>query len=142
MVDVVSDVGGEAPVVAAVLKQVHDGHCRVAEPVDEHSLEQPLSVVQHPKQCYSTHHLMSLLVNSPSSSCNVRGEGERRGGGGLQFPVGEPGPGVEPEIDQQGPRVLAEEHSRPPNLKSSVLGFYLARMNLSWKRFLYLEVHN
>ena len=52
MVDVVADVGGEAPVVAAVLEQVHDGHRRVAEPVDEHSLQQPLSVVQHPKHCF------------------------------------------------------------------------------------------
>merc|ERR1719431_862739 len=104
VVDVVADVSGKAPVVAAVLEQVHDGHRRVAEPVDEHSLKQPLSVVQH-----------------PSSSCNVRGEGEGRGGGGVQVPVGEPGPGVEPEVDQQRPRILAEEHSRPPNLKTSVL---------------------
>ena len=67
----------------------------------------------------------ALLANSPSSSCNVRGEGEGRGGGGIQVPVGEPGPGEEPEVDQQRPRILAEEHSRPSDLKSSVLGIYI-----------------
>ena len=48
VVDVVSDVGGEAPVVAAVLEQVHDGHRRVAKPMDKHRLQQPLGIVQHP----------------------------------------------------------------------------------------------
>ena len=48
VVDVVGDVGGKAPVVATVFEQVHDRHRRVAEPVDEHRLEQSLGVVQHP----------------------------------------------------------------------------------------------
>ena len=52
MVDVVGDVGRESPVVAAVLEQVHDGHRGVAEPVDEHRLEQSLCVVQHPVHMY------------------------------------------------------------------------------------------
>ena len=64
--------------------------------------------------------------NSPCSSCNVCSEGEGRSGGGVKVPVGKPGPGVEPEVDQQRPRVLAEEHSRPSDLKASVLKFSIS----------------
>ena len=48
MVDVVGDVAGEAPVVAAVLEQVHDRHGGVGETVDEYSLQQPLCIVANP----------------------------------------------------------------------------------------------
>ena len=50
VVDVVGDVGGESPVVAAVLEQVHDGHRGVAEPVDEHGLQESLRVVKNPEE--------------------------------------------------------------------------------------------
>ena len=50
VVHVVGDVGGEAPVVAAVLEQVHDGHRGVAEPVDEHGLQKSLRVVKNPEK--------------------------------------------------------------------------------------------
>ena len=48
VVDVVGDVAGEAPVVAAVLEQVHDRHGGVGETVDEYSLQQPLCIVANP----------------------------------------------------------------------------------------------
>ena len=63
MVDVVGDVGRESPVVAAVLEQVHDGHRGVAEPVDKHSLEQSLCVVQHPVHMY-IYRLLAQLAQS------------------------------------------------------------------------------
>lgn len=46
MVDVVGDVSGEAPVVAAVLEEVPKRHRGVTEPVDKDSLEEPLGVVE------------------------------------------------------------------------------------------------
>ena len=48
MVNVVSDVGGKAPVVGRVLEQVGDGHGRVGETVDEDGLQQTLGVVKGP----------------------------------------------------------------------------------------------
>ena len=48
VVDVVGDVAGEAPVVAAVLEQVHDRHRGVGEPVDEDGLQQALGIVANP----------------------------------------------------------------------------------------------
>ncbi len=48
MVDVVSDVGGEPPVVGGVLEEVEDGHGRVGEAVNEDGLQQPLGVVERP----------------------------------------------------------------------------------------------
>ena len=42
------DVAGEAPVVAAVLEQVHDRHRGVGEPVDEDGLQQALCIVANP----------------------------------------------------------------------------------------------
>ena len=44
----VGDVAGEAPVVAAVLEQVHDRHRGVGEPVDEDGLQQALGIVANP----------------------------------------------------------------------------------------------
>ena len=49
MVDVVGDVAGEAPVVAAILEQVHDRHRGVGEPVHEDRLKQPLCIVANPE---------------------------------------------------------------------------------------------
>lgn len=49
MVDVVGDVAGEAPVVAAVLEQVHDRHRGVGETVDEDGLQQALCIVPNPE---------------------------------------------------------------------------------------------
>ena len=49
MVDVVGDVAGEAPVVAAVLEQVHDRHRSVGEPMDEDGLQQALCIVANPE---------------------------------------------------------------------------------------------
>ena len=46
--------------------------------------------------------------------------GERRAGG-VQLSVGEPGPGVEPEVDKHRAGVLAEEHRGPTYLQASVL---------------------
>lgn len=48
MVDVISDVGGEAPVVDAVLEQIHQRHGRVRESVNEDGLEKSLRVVNGP----------------------------------------------------------------------------------------------
>ena len=72
--------------------------------------------------------------NSPCSSCNVGSEGEGRGGGGVQVSVGEPGPGGEPEVDQKRPRVLAEEHRRPADLKTSVLEILSLNNKFTWDR--------
>ena len=44
----VGDVASEAPVVGAVLEQVHDRHRGVGETVDEDSLQQPLCIVANP----------------------------------------------------------------------------------------------
>ena len=48
MVDVVGDVGGEAPVVGRVLEDVHDRHRRVGEAVHEDRLQEPFGVVERP----------------------------------------------------------------------------------------------
>ena len=48
VVDVVGDVGGEAPVVDGVLEEVEDGHGRVGEAVNEDRLQKPLRVVEGP----------------------------------------------------------------------------------------------
>lgn len=45
MVHVVGDVGGEEPVVGAVLEQVPQGHCRMRESMHEDGLEQTFHVV-------------------------------------------------------------------------------------------------
>lgn len=45
MVHVVGDVGGEEPVVGAVLEQVPQGHCRMRESMHEDGLEQSFHVV-------------------------------------------------------------------------------------------------
>ena len=49
MVDVIGDIASKAPVVAAVLKEVHDWHCCIWEPVDENCLEQSLRIVANPE---------------------------------------------------------------------------------------------
>lgn len=48
MVDVVSNIGGEAPVVNAVLEQVTEGHGRVREAMHVNGLQQPLGIVETP----------------------------------------------------------------------------------------------
>ena len=82
VVHVVGDVGGEAPVVAAVLEQVGHRHGGVGEPVDEQRLEDPLAVVEH-----------------PGPGCQLLGQPERSRA--LDIPVGEPRPGVEPKVNQK-----------------------------------------
>ena len=129
VVQVVPDVGREAPVVAAVLEEVPDGHGGVAEPVHEHGLQQPLGVVQH-----------------PAPRRDVGRGAERRRGGRVQVPVSEPGPGVEPEVDQQRPRVLEHEHRAPPDLQPSVLNtvctMYIVFIALQLLKGSHLEIDN
>lgn len=48
VVDIVADVEGEAPVVAAILEQIHDRHRGVREAMHEHRLQQTLHVVNRP----------------------------------------------------------------------------------------------
>lgn len=48
MVDVISDVGCEAPVVGAVLEQIQQRHSRVRESVNEDGFEKSLRVVNAP----------------------------------------------------------------------------------------------
>lgn len=45
MVHVIGDVGGEAPIVDAVLEQIANWHGRVRESMNENRLEQSLGVV-------------------------------------------------------------------------------------------------
>lgn len=54
MVHMVTDVSSKAPIVATVLEEVLNRHGGIAEPVHKHGLQQPLGVVEHPKQSHVT----------------------------------------------------------------------------------------
>ena len=101
------------------LEQVHDGHGGVAEPVHKDRLQKPLSIVQRPRNDDNVIQFNTEL-HRPGSGSYVGGGGEGRAVG-VQGPVGEPGSGVEPQIDEHRPRVLAEEHRGPAYLQAAVL---------------------
>lgn len=54
MIDVISDVTGEKPVVGAVTEQIANGHGGVRESVDEKRLENTLRIVGDPAYCGNT----------------------------------------------------------------------------------------
>ena len=74
----VGDVASEAPVVAAVLEQVHDRHRGVGEPVDEDGLQQALCIVANPetKGGIRTQRFYSKET-LPGSTGNLLGESKR-----------------------------------------------------------------
>ena len=106
MIDVVGDVAGEAPVVAAVLEQVHDRHRSVGEPVHEDGLQQPLGIVANPetKGEIRTQRFYSKET-LPGSTGNLLGE-SKRPSPLSQVPVCQPWSLGEPEVRLRGGKIV------------------------------------
>ena len=62
----------------------------------------------------------------------MSGGGERRDGA-VQLPVSEPGPGVEPEVDEHRARVLTEEHRGPTYLQTAVLIYQVMSLSSRYR---------
>ena len=102
----VGDVAGEAPVVGAVLEQVHDRHRGVGEPVHEDRLKQPLCIVANPetKGEIRTQRFYSKET-LPGSTGNLLGE-SKRPSPLSQIPVCQPWSLGEPEVRLRGGKIV------------------------------------
>ena len=101
MVDVVGDVQAEAPVVGAVLEQVHDGHRSVGESMDEKRLEESLAVVERPAGGCDVDHIGVGLLGGPGS-------------------VQKSWTSIRQEVHDQRSSVFDEENCFPPDLRSEI----------------------
>jgi len=102
VVDVVGEVGGEQPVVGAVLEQVEDRHGVVGEAVHKDGFEEAFQVVE-----------------GVTGHCEIgtHGVGFVRCSGAVE----EPGPGVDVRVDEEGPSILGQEHRGPADLRAQIL---------------------
>ena len=102
----VGDVAGEAPVVAAVLEQVHDRHRGVGEPVYEDSLQQPLCIVANPETMggIGTQSFYSKET-LPGGTGYLLGE-SKRPSPLSQVPVCQPWSLGEPEVRLRGEKIV------------------------------------